>query len=234
MTANRAILMPMNDRSAAILEAVIEEFISTGEPVSSAMLYENHDFGIKPAMIRLELEELEKGGFLEQPHHSAGRAPTDKGYEFFAERALEIQPRRNQDANKNSIRDLFEKSAWRDLLSEFSSELGILGVVADFANNTVYKTGLPGLVERLDSEDRGEISDVIRDFEEMDEQLPRATKKIGAGPKVFIGKKNPVMKSKNLSVVGGNYKVRGTEVTILAIGPKRMDYRKTIRIFKSL
>jgi transcriptional regulator of heat shock response len=222
----------MNERSAAILEAAIEEFINTGEPVSSAVLYENYDFGIKPAMIRLELEALEKEGFLEQPHHSAGRAPTDKGYEFFAEQALTVQSK--QDANKNGIRDLFEKSAWHDLISEFSSELGLLGVVADFANNAIYKMGLEGLVEHLDYENRGEISSVIRDFEEMDEQLPRATKKIGAGPRVFIGKKSPVTKSKNLSVVGGNYKVRGTEVTILAIGPKRMDYRKTIKIFRSL
>ena len=225
-------LHSMNDRSVAILEAAIGEFINTGEPVSSAMLYENYDFGIKPAMIRLELEALEREGFLEQPHHSAGRSPTDKGYEFFAERALRIQP--GQDANKNGIRNLFEKSAWHDLLSEFSSELGILGVIADFANNAVYKMGLEGLVARLDCEDRCEISSVIRDFEEMDEQLPRATKKIGDGPKVFVGKKSPVTKSENLSVVGGNYKIRGAEVTILAIGPKRMDYRKTIRIFRNL
>jgi transcriptional regulator of heat shock response len=222
----------MNERSAAILEAVIEEFINTGEPVSSASLYENYDFGIKPAMIRLELEALKEEGFLEQLHHSAGRAPTDKGYEFFAERALAHRAKRGMD--NGGLRDLFMKRAWHDLLSEFSSELGLLGVVADFTNNTVYKLGLEGLVEHLDWEDRGEISGVIRDFEEMDEQLSCATKKIGDGPKVFIGKKSPVTKSRNLSVVGGNYRVRGTEVTILAIGPKRMDYRKTIKMFRNL
>src|SRR3989338_10924172 len=79
----------MFDRTADILEAVIEEFINGGEPVSSSHLYKRHNFGIKPAMIRLELEKLADEGFLEQPHHSAGRVPTDRGYEFFAERALE-------------------------------------------------------------------------------------------------------------------------------------------------
>jgi len=230
--ANRAIIHCMNDRTAAILEAVIEEFINTGEPVSSAVLYENYDFGIKPAMIRLELEALHESGFLTQPHHSAGRAPTDKGYEFFAERALAVQS--GQVANKNAIRNLFERSAWHDLISEFSSELGMLGVVADFRNDVVYKMGLESLVEHLDCEDRCEISSVIRDFEEMDEQLSRSTKKIGAGLKVFIGKKSPVTKSENISVVGGNYKISGADVTILAIGPKRMDYKKTIRIFRNL
>ena len=78
----------MNDRASQILEAVIQEFIDTGEPVSSGSLYNKYDFGIKPAMIRLELDALEDGGYLEQPYHSAGRIPTDTGYEFYAKRAL--------------------------------------------------------------------------------------------------------------------------------------------------
>ena len=230
----------MNERTGRILEAVIEEFINTGEPVSSAVLYENYDFGIKPAMIRLELETLENDGFLKQPHHSAGRIPTDRGYEFFAERALEFK---STEADNGDIRDLFEKHAWRDLLSEFSSELGLLGVVADLKNNMVYKMGLESLVENLDWENRSEISIVIRDFEGMDECLLHSTKKAGSSSnllgqgdlKVFIGKKSPVTKSENLSVVRGNYIIQGGDmVSIFAIGPKRMDYKKTIKMFRDL
>src|SRR5271155_5233346 len=77
----------MNDRASQILEAAIQEFIDTGEPVSSGWLYNKYDFGIKPAMIRLELDALEDSGYLEQPYHSAGRVPTDEGYEFYVERA---------------------------------------------------------------------------------------------------------------------------------------------------
>lgn len=221
----------MDPRRAAILEAVIEEFINAGEPVSSASLYENYDFGIKPAMIRLELEALEENGFLEQLHHSAGRSPTDKGYEFFAEQALGSRSIRSRDGG---MRDLFEKCAWHDLLSELSSQLGLLGVAMDTANNIVYKTGLESLVENLDWENRDEISAVIRDFEAMDESCRRAAKKMEEGPKIFIGKKSPVTKSESLSVVGGNYRVRNAMVTIFAVGPKRMDYKKTIRILRSL
>ena len=56
----------------------------------------------------------------------------------------------------------------------------------------------------------------------------------GVGPQVFIGKKSPVTKSENLSVIGGNYRVGDAMVSIFAIGPKRMDYKKTIRVFRSL
>jgi transcriptional regulator of heat shock response len=97
-------------------------------------------------------------------------------------------------------------------------------------------------VNNLDWEDRVGIRSVIRDFEEMDERLPRAARMMSSpstgsgqvGPQVFIGKKSPVTKSENLSVVGGNYQVGDTTISIFAVGPKRMDYRKTIRIFKNL
>ena len=73
----------LTERGEQILQAVIQGFIDTKEPVSSGWLYNKYDFGIKPAMIRLELDALTQGGYLEQPYHSAGRVPSDAGYEAF-------------------------------------------------------------------------------------------------------------------------------------------------------
>ena len=221
----------MNGRSANILDAAIQEFIDSGEPISSGWLYERYNFGIKPAMIRLELDALEEQGFLEQPHHSAGRVPTDRGYEFFAARMLE-----NSRASHGelTLRELLEERAWPDLITRLSADLGLLGVAADLAHDMVYKAGLEQLINNLDWHDRAGIRSVIHDFEEVDERLPRAAQKMGKGPKVFIGKKSPVTKSERLSVIGGNYTVNGMAISIFAIGPKRMDYKKTIRIFKNL
>lgn len=220
----------MTERTAQILEAVVQEFITGGEPISSGLLYDRHDFGIKPAMIRLELDALEDDGYLEQPHHSAGRVPTDAGYEFFARRMMTNAP----VASEYTLRELLEERAWPDFLHRLSAELGLLSVAADFSRDMVYKAGLEQLIDNLDWEDRSALRTVIHDFEEMDIRLPRAAPKMGDGPKVFIGKKSPVTKSENLSVVCGNYKVGDMMISIFAIGPKRMDYRKTIRIFKSL
>ena len=75
--------MPIGERTKSILEAVIKEFAKTGSPVSSSRLYENYDFGIRPARIRSELNSLVKLGYLDRPHTSAGRVPTNKGYVFF-------------------------------------------------------------------------------------------------------------------------------------------------------
>lgn len=83
------ILEMLTERAERILESTIQGFIDTGEPISSGWLYHRYNFGIRPAMIRLELERLAEEGFLEQPYHSAGRVPSDRGYEFFAERVMD-------------------------------------------------------------------------------------------------------------------------------------------------
>ncbi len=233
MIANRAIMALMNERTLQILEAAVQGFIATGEPVSSGWLFDHYDFGIKPATIRLELDALEDAEYLEQPHHSAGRVPTDAGYEFFAKRLLGTV----LESREPTLAELFHERAWPDLLGHLSAELRLVSVAADLAHEAVYKAGLEELVDCLDWENRDEIRSVIRDFEDVDERLPRAAEKIGpAGeaPKVFIGRKSPLTKSENLSVIGGNYRVGGTTISMFAIGPKRMDYKKVIRIFKSL
>jgi heat-inducible transcriptional repressor len=221
----------MTERAAQILEAVIHEFIEKGEPVSSGFLYDHYEFGIKPAMIRLELDELEAQGYLEQPHHSAGRIPTNRGYEFFGERMLGADvPARKQ----NELRQMFEEQAWPDLMNELSAQLGALSVAADLAREAVYKAGLEQLIDHLDWQDHNGIRSVIRDFEEVDERVANIGEKVGVGPKIFVGKKSPVTKSESLSVIGGNYKVGDATVAIFIIGPKRMDYKKVIHIFKNL
>ncbi|MGD1003306.1 MAG: hypothetical protein ABR884_01895 [Minisyncoccia bacterium] len=228
----------MTDRTAQILEAAIQEFINTGDPVSSGLLYDRYDFGIKPAMIRLELDELEDAGYLEQPHHSAGRVPTNSGYEFFAKRMLGIanvpSERSVGAAKQNDLHLLLKEQAWPDLLNELSAQLGLLSVAADLARESVYKAGLQHLIDHLDWQDQSGIRSVIRDFEEVDERAPRAAEHMGIGPQIFIGKKSPLTTSDNLSVVGGNYQIGGATISIFAIGPKRMDYKKVIRTFKNL
>jgi transcriptional regulator of heat shock response len=228
----------MTDRTAQILEAAIQEFINTGDPVSSGLLYDRYDFGIKPAMIRLELDELEDAGYLEQPHHSAGRVPTNSGYEFFAKRMLGIanvpSERSAAGAKQNDLHLLLQERAWPDLLNELSTQLGLLSVAADLARESVYKAGLQHLIDHLDWQDQSGIRSVIHDFEEVDERAPRAAEQMGLGPQIFIGKKSPLTTSDDLSVVGGNYQIGDATISIFAIGPKRMDYKKVIRIFKNL
>ncbi|MDE2019023.1 MAG: hypothetical protein KGJ13_01600 [Patescibacteria group bacterium] len=224
----------MTPRTAQILEAAIESYINSGEPVSSGRLYDDYDFGIKPAMIRLELDALEEAGYLGQPYHSAGRVPTDAGYEFFVKQILEDGEGNGGDPILHPSFSILQEKIRDSFLENLSSELGLLGIAADLARDTIIKTGLEELISNLDWQNHDEICSVIRDFEEVDGRLPQAAKKLDGFPKVFIGRKSPVTKSENLAVVGERRAVDGHDIFVFAIGPKRMDYRKAIRIFRNL
>lgn len=75
----------LDDRKAAILQAVVEEYIQTAQPVGSARVARSPEIATSPATVRNEMSALEREGYLAQPHTSAGRIPTDKGYRFFVD-----------------------------------------------------------------------------------------------------------------------------------------------------
>ena len=219
----------MEPRTTGILKAVISEFIESGEPVSSEWLYEHHDFGIKPAMIRLELGGLTDKGYLVQPHTAAGRVPSDKGLAFFAKSAIE----EDAPACGEELLGLFREQAWPEFLSEFSSELDILGAASVFPERAAYKSMLTNLVDHFDWPP-SEIRDLVRDFENLDERLGKMGGAFQSDIQAFIGRKSPVTRSEHLAVIAGSYGVDGHRVFVCAIGPKRMDYKKTAKVMKGL
>ena len=77
--------MELSERKKAILKSVVDAYIATGEPVGSKYLTTNADFTVSSATLRNEMSALESMGYLEQPHTSAGRVPTAKGYRTYVE-----------------------------------------------------------------------------------------------------------------------------------------------------
>ncbi|HEV2811320.1 MAG TPA: heat-inducible transcriptional repressor HrcA [Acidimicrobiales bacterium] len=82
----------MEDRRAAILRAVVEEYIETAQPVGSNRVARLPEVGVSPATVRHEMVVLEQEGYLRQPHTSAGRVPTDKGYRMFVDSLVVPDP----------------------------------------------------------------------------------------------------------------------------------------------
>jgi heat-inducible transcriptional repressor len=85
-------LGPLDLRSQAILRAVIEEYVTSAQPVGSQALVERYGLGVSSATVRNILAELESAGLLTHPHTSAGRMPTDAGYRFYVETIVETAP----------------------------------------------------------------------------------------------------------------------------------------------
>src|SRR2546430_14740120 len=78
-----------HDRSKRVLAALVREYIASGEPVASSLLVTAPGLGVSSATMRSILARLEEEGFVQQPHTSAGRIPTDRGYRFYVDLLLE-------------------------------------------------------------------------------------------------------------------------------------------------
>jgi heat-inducible transcriptional repressor len=98
----------LDERKAAILRVVVEEYIETAQPVGSATVARFPELAVSSATVRNEMGVLERDGYLVQPHTSAGRIPTDRGYRFFVDSLT--KPGSLQPAQSQQVRDFFAKT----------------------------------------------------------------------------------------------------------------------------
>jgi heat-inducible transcriptional repressor len=84
--------MALDDRKLEVLRAIVEDYVATQEPVGSKALVERHQLRVSPATIRNDMAVLEEEGYIRQPHTSAGRVPTDRGYRLFVDKLSRIKP----------------------------------------------------------------------------------------------------------------------------------------------
>jgi len=96
----------VEERKLAVLRAIVEDYVATQEPVGSKTLVERHQLGVSPATVRNDMAALEDEGLIAQPHTSAGRIPTDKGYRFFVDRLTTLKAM--SSAEKRAISSFLE------------------------------------------------------------------------------------------------------------------------------
>src|SRR5688572_33242655 len=82
----------MDDRKLEVLRAIVTDYVSSQEPVGSKALVDRHDLGVSPATVRNDMSALEEEGYIVQPHTSAGRVPTPKGYRLFVDKLSSVKP----------------------------------------------------------------------------------------------------------------------------------------------
>lgn len=131
-----------NERRMLVLRAVIEDYIRTQEPVGSGALARGHDLGVSSATIRNDMAALENEGYLSQPHTSAGRIPTEKGYRYFVDRLATIAPLSR--AQRRGIRTFLSGSVSLDDTLRRSARLlaQITGQVAVVASPSLARSAL--------------------------------------------------------------------------------------------
>jgi heat-inducible transcriptional repressor len=120
----------MDQRRAAILRAVVQEYIETAQPVGSGRVARVPEVAVSPATVRHDMVVLEQEGYLRQPHTSAGRIPTDKGYRMFVDSLVE--PGRLQAAQRDQVSTFFAKAhgALEEMLQDTTK---LLSGLTDYA-----------------------------------------------------------------------------------------------------
>ena len=122
----------VDDRKLDVLRAIVEDYVATEEPVGSKALVERHGLGVSPATVRNDMAALEEEGYIHQPHTSAGRVPTDKGYRLFVDKLITLKPM--SAAERRAIATLLDGAVDLDdvvqrsvrLLSQLTRQLAIV------------------------------------------------------------------------------------------------------------
>lgn len=122
--------MMLDERKAAILRAVVEEYIETAQPVGSGHVVRNAGMAVSSATVRNEMAVLEREGYLVQPHTSAGRIPTDKGYRFFVDQLT--GPGVLGPTQRQAVQDFFS-TAHGELERKLQHTSQLLASVTDYA-----------------------------------------------------------------------------------------------------
>lgn len=117
-------LTTLNERARRLLSTLVREYVETGEPVPSSLLARTSGLGLSPATVRNVVAQLEEAGYVHQPHTSAGRVPTDRGYRLFVDALLEgRRPVRASVEVENHLREQAERSPLLDDLLASVSHL---------------------------------------------------------------------------------------------------------------
>jgi transcriptional regulator of heat shock response len=222
----------LNNRQKKILSAVVKEFTETAVPVGSKHIAKEYNFDLSPATIRSEMNELEDSGYLFQPHTSAGRIPTDKGYRYFVERVMSDRELSKSEQKKLQAELLklkakntrLERTAAK-LLSSLSGNLAITGVLE---KDEFFDFGMHELLDEPEFREMDDLCRLAETLDFIDERVDQLVGRLKENEvKIFIGKENPIKEISNCSMMVTPYRTKTGEKGILAlIGPKRMRYAK--------
>lgn len=220
----------MTDRQAKLLSTIIEQYAEVAAPVGSVLLAKL--FNVSSATIRNEMAELERMGYIKQPHTSAGRVPTDKGYRFYVNNITEsdgglvLGEGRNNKAIATRVAHSGEpaqaiKSAV-DSLVQLTHNLGLATI-----GNQLYVAGYSNLFGQPEFVDPDQAREVARLLDNLEPWLAEAAPNEALN--VYIGRENPIGRSAGVSLIISRYRSPYSDHSYIGVlGPTRQSYRNVM------
>lgn len=219
----------MNTRQAKLLAAIIDQFIETALPVGSKRLLEMGDFAVSSATIRNEMSALEDEGFLEQPHISAGRIPTAKGYrvyvkEFMEPSGLELQVRKKFESLQEQYFHRKDQERAYEAVAVLSHMIPNIAFATVPHKDRLYYLGLANTLRQPEFQLNPMLASGV--VEVLERRLTDLLEHVELSDQVqyFIGEEHLLTEIPSCSVVVKEYVLRGAPGAIGIIGPMRMDY----------
>jgi len=214
-------------RETTVLEAVIRDYIAQAAPVSSKRVLEISSSDLSPASIRSILVNLEESGYISQPHTSAGRIPTQKGYRFFVDNLMECP----QGLPARTTQRIQAAHTLRQAVKVIAEETHLCAIVALPGYNLSANLCLTELFREPEFQDAAFIAKFGRLIDAVLEKHTAYTQAIrNTGFGVFIEKENVIPEARCASVMVASFPEHNG--FLLALGPMRMDYERVAGILQ--
>jgi heat-inducible transcriptional repressor len=222
----------MTERQAHILAAIVEQYAEIAAPVGSVTLAKL--FAVSSATIRAEMARLEEMGFIEQPHTSAGRVPTDKGYRSYVNTLTgENEPRFDRSARAIEARisphadraDRAIRSAV-DSLVELTHNLGLATI-----GDQMYMSGIGNLFSQPDFAGGQHVRAIASLLDNLEPWLRETAPNEPLN--VFIGRENPIGKTSGATLIISRFRSPYSDRSYIGIlGPTRQSYSKVMQLVR--
>jgi len=219
----------MNERQSRLLKAIIDQFIDTALPVGSHHIIEAGTFHVSCATVRNEMRLLGEEGYLEQPHVSAGRVPTAKGYRVYVQQHMEPSKAEKQVRQRfNTLREQYFRRKDQERVFDAVALLAHMTPHVAFATvphkHRVYFLGLANVLRQPEFQANPQLASGV--VEVLEDHLSDVMESLKVDEKIryYIGEEHVLPQIQSCSVIVTEYAVRDQKGVIGILGPMRMDY----------
>lgn len=220
----------MNTRQAKLLAAIIDQFVETALPVGSKSLLEMGTFSVSSATIRSEMSRLEDEGFLEQPHVSAGRIPTAKGYrvyvkDFMEPSLQELKVRRRFDLLKDQYMRRKDQERVYEAITLLAQMIPNVAFATVPHKERVYYMGLANTLRQPEFQGNSLLATGVAEvLEHRLTELLEQAQVDDDRVRYYIGGENLLPQIQSCSMLLKRVTLRGQPILVGILGPMRMDY----------
>lgn len=225
--------MSITERQKQLFGAIVEEYVSTARPIASAALAKAYGLDVSPATVRNDMAVLEEEGLIHQPHTSAGRIPTEQGYEFYVETFVSETNLPAAQIKKLHAAVTAEVEVTIKHMAKIAADLSAEAVFMSIKTEYTFYTGISNVLKQPEFMDRQLLLSIGSIVDSLDDVVSQMVNTVSRDVDVLIGKHNPF--SPELSVILTEYETKsGATGLIGLLGPMRMEYKQNIAVVKSV